>query len=348
MSKNSIIAILSLFAFLGLAMFYPSSTTPIKTTYPSYWPKPTYDFSKNPLTQEGIDLGRKLFYDPILSSDSSISCSNCHLSFTAFTHVDHALSHGVNDSIGTRNSPSLMNLAWHTSFMWDGAVNHLDVQGLAPISHPAEMNEDINNVIKKLQRNSYPSLFFKAFGDSNITGEHLLKAISQFELTLISCNSKYDSVMQKQTVFNSQEANGYKLFKQNCASCHTEPFFTNHQFENNGLFIDTLLNDYGRYNITKNPNDSLKFKVPTLRNIEFSFPYMHDGRFKNLSEVLKHYTKNINHSTTLSNHLKNPITLTSNEKVDLTTFLLTLTDKNFLFNKNNSFPNELFHPTEKD
>jgi len=348
MNKNSVIVILSLFAFFGLAMFYPYTNTPIKINYPNYWPKPEYDFNKNSLTQEGIDLGRKLFYDPILSSDSSISCSHCHLSFTAFTHVDHALSHGINDSIGTRNSPSLMNLAWHTTFMWDGAVNHLDVQALAPITHPAEMNEDINNVIKKLQRNSYPNLFYKAFGDSNITGEHLLKAITQFELTLISSNSKYDSVMQQKTVFTTQEKNGYKLFKQNCASCHAEPFFTNHQFENNGLYIDTLLNDYGRYNITNNPEDSLKFKVPTLRNIEFSFPYMHDGRFKNLSEVLNHYTKNIHDSKTLSNKLRRTIELSSNEKVDLTVFLLTLTDKDFLFSKNNSYPNELFHPSPKE
>lgn len=349
MNKNNIIAILCLLAFIGLAMFNPFKTTSVQLSYPKNWPKPQYDFNKNPLTQEAIDLGRKLFYDPILSSDSSISCSNCHLSFTAFTHVDHALSHGINDSVGTRNSPALMNLAWHTSFMWDGAVNHLDMQALAPITHPTEMNEDINNVIKKLQRSSsYSGLFYKAFGNSKVTGEYLFKAISQFELTLISSNSKYDSVISKTAKFTPQENNGYKLFKQNCASCHTEPFFTNHQFENNRLSTDTLLNDYGRYNITHNPLDSLKFKVPTLRNIEFSFPYMHDGRFKNLSEVLNHYTSNIQETNALSEHLKNKINLTSNEKVDLTAFLLTLTDKNFLFNKNHSFPNKLFYPTAKD
>ena len=148
--------------------------------------------------------------------------------------------------------------------------------------------------------------------------------------------------MQKTSSFTPQEENGYKLYKKNCASCHTEPFFTNNQFENNGLFVDSLLSDYGRYGITKNPNDSLKFKVPTLRNIEFSYPYMHDGRFNNLSEVFKHYTKGINKSKTLSTHLKTPIVLSSNEKVDLTAFLLTLTDKNYLFNKNYGFPRALF------
>ncbi|MBL4668694.1 MAG: c-type cytochrome [Flavobacteriales bacterium] len=330
-------------------MYFPFTTSPVNIAYPQSWPKPVYDFNKNPITQEGIDLGRKLFYDPILSKDSSISCSSCHLSYTAFTHVDHALSHGVNDSIGTRNSPSLMNLAWHNSFMWDGAVNHLDVQALAPISHPAEMNENINNVIKKLKNTSgYSNMFYNAFKDSSITGEHLLKAISQFELTLISCNSKYDSVMRKTSTFTLQEENGYQIYQKNCASCHSEPLFTNSQFENNGLFIDSLLNDFGRYNITKNPTDSLKFKVPTLRNIEFSFPYMHDGRFKSLSQVLKHYTSNINTSSTLSKDLKTSIQLTSNEKVDLIVFLLTLTDKHFLFNKKYSFPKELFYPHRKD
>ena len=349
MNRNKILASLFLMAVLGLAMYIPSTNTPIQLKHPENWIKPNYNFNNNPLTQEGVNLGRMLFYDPILSSDSSTSCSNCHLSYTAFTHVDHALSHGVNDSVGTRNSPALMNLAWHKSFMWDGAVNHLDVQALAPITHPAEMNEDINNVIKKLQHSpSYPLLFYKAFGSKKITGKHLLKAISLFELTLISCNSKYDSVMAKQTEFTLQEKQGYEIFKANCVSCHTEPFFTNHQFENNGLSLDSILKDYGRYNITKIPADSLKFKVPTLRNVEFSFPYMHDGRFKNLSDVLKHYTSNINQSKTLSKHLKKPIKLSSNDKVDLIAFLLTLTDKHFLFNKKNSFPNELFYPPAKE
>jgi cytochrome c peroxidase len=306
---------------------------------PKNWPNPNYDFTKNPLTTEKVILGRALFYDPVLSKNNTISCASCHSQYTAFTHVDHDLSHGIEDRIGTRNSPALMNLAWHKSFMWDGAINHLDVQSLAPISHPDEMDEKIENVVYKLQHSkTYRSLFFKAYGDSLITGEHTLKAISQFMLTLVSANSKYDSVMRKQTQFTSQEKNGYLLFQKNCGSCHTEPLFTNLQFENNGLAIDTTLNDYGRMKITKNKNDSLKFKVPTLRNIEFSYPYMHDGRFKRLSDVLKHYTSGIKHSNTLSELLEKPILLSSNEKVDLTAFLLTLTDKEFLFNPKFSFP----------
>lgn len=306
---------------------------------PANWPKPAYDFNKNPLTADKVELGRHLFYDPLLSKNNTISCASCHSPFTAFTHVDHDLSHGIDDRIGTRNSPALMNLAWHSSFMWDGAINHLDMQALAPISHPDEMGEKIESVVLKLQQTKkYRTLFYKAFKDSVITGEHTLKAISQFMLTLISSNSKYDSVMRKQAQFTFQEKNGYELFKKNCSQCHTEPLFTNLQFENNGLSVDTTLNDYGRMKITKNKNDSLKFKVPTLRNIEFSFPYMHDGRFKTISAVLKHYTNGVKGSNTLSEHLKKPIVLSSNEKVDLTAFLLTLTDKSFLFNPKYAYP----------
>ncbi len=315
-------------------------------TSPKNWPKPIYDFSKNPFTEEKIELGRALFYDPILSADNTISCASCHSQYSAFTHIDHPLSHGIGDSIGSRNSPALMNLAWQKSFMWDGAINHLDMQALAPISHPDEMGEKIEHVAGKLQRSAlYPSLFLKAFNDSVITGETTLKAISQFMLTLVSSNSKYDSVMRKQTVFTAQEQNGYQLFQKNCNSCHTEPLFTNGLFENNGLTVDATLNDFGRMKITQNSDDSLKFKVPTLRNIEFSYPYMHDGRFKKLGDVLKHYTSGIHQSKTLAKQLQNPIILSSNERVDIIAFLLTLSDKEFLFNPAFSYPKNIFNST---
>jgi len=316
---------------------------------PSNFPKPVYDFSKNSLTANKIQLGRALFYDPILSRDNLISCASCHSQFSAFTHTDHALSHGIDDKIGFRNSPALMNLAWQTSFMRDGAINHLDMLALAPMSNPDEMDENITHVVLKLQANKlYPKLFLEAFGDSVITGEHTLKAIAQFMLTLVSSNSKYDSVMRKQSVFTSQEKNGYVLFKKNCASCHTEPLFTNDKFRNNGLPIDTTLNDFGRYRVTKNPSDSLKFKVPTLRNIEFSHPYMHDGRFKKLSQVINHYTNGIEKNKTLAPELQKAIVLTSNEKVDIIAFLLTLSDKSFLFNPTYFYPKDIFSKTVKD
>lgn len=332
----SFVALL-LSAFMGFEELMPPA--------PKSWPKPSYDFAKNPLTKEKIELGRALFYDPILSRNNTISCASCHSQYTAFTHIDHALSHGIDDKIGTRNSPALMNLAWHKNFMWDGAVNHLDVQALAPISNPLEMDEKIDRVVTKLQKSKiYPSLFYSAFKDSIITGQNTLKAISQFMLTFVSCNSKYDSVMNGQAQFTSQEKNGYQLFKKNCESCHKEPLFTNLEFENNGLPIDTGLKDIGRAKITQNPNDSFKFKVPTLRNVQFSQPYMHDGRFKRLSEVLNHYTSGISKSKTLSKQLLNPIQLSSNDKTDLVAFLFTLTDKKFLFNKDYSYPRNILSP----
>lgn len=316
---------------------------PVLFSFPENWPKPAYDFTKNPLSEAKVQLGRALFYDPILSLDSSISCESCHSQYTAFTHVDHSLSHGIGNRMGTRNAPALMNLAWGKSFMWDGAINHLDMQALAPLSHPDEMGEKMAHVVDKLQHsNIYPALYYKSYGDSIITGEHTLKAISQFLLTLISANAKYDSVMRKESNFTKQEANGYKLFRQNCAACHKEPLFTNQQFESNGLPLDTTLNDYGRYKVTANVNDSFLFKVPTLRNIQFSNPYMHDGRFKRLNDVLKHYTTGIVHSKHLSKQLTKPIILSTNDRVDLVAFLLTLTDKTFLFNPFFSYPKDLF------
>ncbi|MCC7246793.1 MAG: cytochrome-c peroxidase, partial [Saprospiraceae bacterium] len=186
--------------------------TPVILITPDYFPAIGYDVSRNPLTKEGIELGRRLFYDPVLSRDSTISCASCHLSYTAFTHVDHALSHGIGDRIGRRNSPTLQNLAWAKSYMWDGAIQHLDFQALAPISDTSEMGETLPNVIQKLQRNAlWPSRFQAAFGDTAITGERLLKAIAQFELTLISASSRYDSVMTGKAVFTVQEQNGYQI-----------------------------------------------------------------------------------------------------------------------------------------
>lgn len=336
----------AIFTFLiAIAVFATAlvkeGPTKRKFQIPEGWPKPAYNFRKSPLTEEGINLGRKLFYDPILSRNNTISCASCHLSYTAFTHVDHELSHGIEDRIGTRNSLALMNLAWSTSFMWDGAVNHIEVQAMAPISHPSEMDEKLPHVLTKIRNSDgYSQAFANAFGDTAITGPRLLKALAQFQLTFVTANSKYDQVMQKipGVAFTDQEARGYELFKSNCNSCHTAPLFTNQGFENNGLPLDTTLSDYGRIKISLRSEDSMKFKVPTLRNIEFSFPYMHDGRFDKLSEVLKHYTTGIVDGPTVANELRGGLSLNSNEQVDILAFLLTLSDKEFLFNPDFAFP----------
>jgi len=319
----------------------------LELVYPHNFPLPVYDFKVNPLDSTTIELGRALFYDPILSQDSTISCASCHSSYNAFAHTDHDLSHGIHDEIGTRNAPALFNLAWQSSFMWDGAIHHIDVQALAPISHPKEMNESLVNVINKLQRHKkYPTYFHKTFGDSIITGAYFLKALAQFQLSLISAQSKYDEVKNDEAVFTKQEENGYALFKKHCNICHTEPLFSNYQLANNGLAIDSTLNDFGRWNITKNSNDSLLFKTPSLRNLSYTYPYMHDGRFKKLNQVINHYTSTITHHKTLTKSLNRDIKLTSNEKADLIAFLLTLNDPNFVFNKKYQFPKEFFFSTE--
>ncbi|WP_258541129.1 cytochrome-c peroxidase [Parvicella tangerina] len=314
------------------------------------WPAYQYDTISNPLTAEKIYLGRVLFYDPILSSDSTISCASCHSQYSAFTHVDHQLSHGIADRIGTRNSPALMNLAYQKQFMWDGAIHNLDAQALAPISHPDEMGENIENVVYKLNHNpSYQQLFQAAFGNPVVTGEHTLKAIGAFMATLESKNAKFDQVMAGNNEFTDQERNGYQLFLKNCASCHQAPLFTSNEFVWNGLPVDSSLNDFGRMKITNSSEDSLHFKIPTLRNIEFSYPYMHDGRFQTLREVLNFYTSEVPlENDHLDHRLQRPISLTDHEKTDLVAFLLTLTDKEFLFNQKYSFPFEFFFPQTKD
>jgi len=332
-------------SFIILAAF--SSNSQLQLKRPEGWSAPVYDSRHNPLSANKILLGRALFHDPILSADSTISCVSCHLQYSAFTHIDHQLSHGIYGRTGRRNSPALMNLAWSKLLMWDGAVNHLDMQPLAPIANKDEMDTSIDSVMKRLQRSPvYKRLFYNAWGDSSITGERFLKSMAQFMLTMVSSNSKYDKVMRKEQgiAFTEQEERGLTLFRRYCSECHREPLFTTNEFANNGLPPDTTLNDYGRINITHKAADSLHFKIPTLRNVEYSFPYMHDGRFSRLQQVIDHYTSGIMHSNTLSPALNAPIVLSPENKVDLVAFLLTLSDKAFLFDSTYSFPHFVFTP----
>ncbi|MFM1876919.1 MAG: hypothetical protein RL266_2656 [Bacteroidota bacterium] len=305
--------------------------------WPNWFPAPAYDFDSNPLSSEKMELGRMLFYDPILSADSSVSCATCHSPYNAFAHADHALSHGIHDSIGKRNAPALFNLAWGSSFMWDGAIHHLDFQPLAPISSPIEMNSDINEVVARLENSPiYAHRFQKAFETKEITGEQVLKVLAQFQVSLISANAKYDQVVRGEKQFSPQEAKGYSLFLKHCNQCHTEPLFTNHRFEFNGLPVNSMLQDQGRYTISKMVGDQGKFKVPSLRNLDYSYPYMHDGRFKRLSEVLEHYSQA---------KILPSIQLTMNEKKDLMSFLMALNDSTFIFQSNNKYPHQLYKIT---
>lgn len=332
MKKNIVIL-----CILGSAISWVSMDTeyrkpkPVPFPIPKGWPQPVYDFSKNPLTEEGIALGKKLFYDTRLSKDGEISCASCHQQFGAFNTYDHNLSHGFNNSLTTRNAPGLFNLAWQKEYMWDGGINHLDLQPLAPITAENEMAETIENVINKLKSDKeYRQLFKAAFGDETINTQRLGKAISQFELQLISSNSKYDKVMRGEAAFILPEQLGYDIFKKKCIACHTEPMFTDYSYRNVGLPIDTYLKDLGRMKITGDPADSLKFKVPSLRNVGMTFPYGHDGRLFSLMSVFEHYRKNMVVSATTDPLLKNKMALSNYEIGQLTAFLYTLTDSSFL------------------
>lgn len=306
---------------------------------PAKWPDQVYDFSKNEITSEKFELGRKLFYDPGLSRNGTISCASCHLQYTGFTHVDHNVSHGIEDRKGTRNAPALINLAWNKTFHWDGGVNHLDMQPLNPIQHPAEMDNKIQNVLDYLNNSTkYKTWFYKAFGDSTANTKNFLQAMAQYTVSLVSSNSKYDKVMRNEEKFTEQEKNGYKIFRKHCNSCHQAPLFNVNEYKSNGLPIDTIFRDFGRYAITHIPSDSMLFRVPTLRNIKHTMPYMHDGRYKKLKDVIEYYTSGIDHdSNYLSRELQKEINLNESEKKDLIAFLHTLTDYTFLYDKRFSF-----------
>lgn len=310
----------------------PSDLTGFKGfVRPDHFPTPVYAFDKNQLTQEGFELGRKLFYDPILSRDSSISCASCHNQSAGFSDPGKAFSTGVNGKSGKRNSPALANLAWYPSFMADGGINHIEVMPIAPITDSLEMNESLANLLEKLNSDeNYQKLFNKAFGISEITDQKLLYALAQFMGMMISADSKYDNYLKGETKFTDSELRGYKLFQQNCASCHSGPLLTNFSFKNNGL--DLNAEDPGRERVTLNAQDHGKFRVPNLRNVELTYPYMHDGRFATLSEVIDHYTDGIQPTASLADELQTPIVLTKSEKEDLLKFLTTLTDYNYITN----------------
>lgn len=301
-------------------------------TLPTHFPKPTYAFSKNKVTTEGFELGRKLFYDGILSRDGSISCGSCHIQSSAFTHHSHDVSHGIDDLLGDRNAPPVMNLAWSPSFLWDGGIHNLDLFAIAPIENPVEMDESMSNVLEKLRNhNEYPKLFKRVFGSDEIRTEHFLKALSQFQLSLISANSKYDKyLLGDLNALNNEEIFGLNLFNEKCSSCHSGVLFTDFSFRNNGILH---FGDLGRARITLNVEDEYKFKVPSLRNIAMTAPYMHDGRFYTLEAVLNHYSDQIIESKNLDPLLKNKIKLTETEKKAIISFLHTLTDKQFITNR---------------
>ncbi len=313
--------------------------TLLKQEIPVGFPDPVYKFVDNPLTEEGFQLGRKLFYDGRLSTDGNFPCAGCHEQRAAFGTFEHDRSHGYNNSHTLRNAPPLFNLAWQKDFHWDGEFKSLLLEAHQPISTFTEMGGDIKNIISKLEKDDEIKNMFKAtFGSSWITEDRIIKALTQFTGNIISANSKYDKVKKGETNFSVQEESGYQLFKSKYTSCHTEPMFTDYSYRNTGLPIDPSLNDLGRSRVTGNANDNLKFRVPSLRNVVLSSNYMHDGRFGTVAQCINHYRTGVLQSATTDPLVTNGISMTNNEAIDISVFLKTLSDSSILTNPRYRIP----------
>ncbi len=316
---------------------------------------PPPQFNDNPPTIEGVKLGRMLFYEKELSKDNSISCASCHLQEHAFTDPN-TFSEGVDGSLGKRQAMSVFNTAWHTNeFFWDGRAHLLRDQSLKPIEDELEMKESLPNVIDKLtQREEYRLQFIRAFGDNEITAERMSLAMEQFMNTIVSNRSNYDRFLAGEVSLTASEERGRQLYfaeynpgfpeqsGADCAHCHGGANFDNNQYMNNGLDVEADQDDLGREEATGNASDRAKFKVPSLRNIEVTAPYMHDGRFTTLEEVIGHYNDGIKISPTLDPALEyttyTGLMLTDQDKADLIAFLKTLTDQELLTDERYSDP----------
>jgi len=296
--------------------------------------------AENPLSVEGIALGRKLFYDNLLSANNTMNCGSCHQLRNYFVDSNLALSVGIDGIAGTRNSMPLFNIGYSKKFFWDGGAAHLESQVMGPITNPVEMHETMANVVNKLQSHpQYPSLFKQAFGTDVVTSKLIFFAIAQFERTLISANSKFDQWKRGEATLTAQEQRGLDVYtndqKGDCTHCHSlGSTFTDFEFRNTGL--DSIPVDKGRALITLDSDDDGKFKTPTLRNIAMTPPYMHDGRFATLRQCIEHYNKNFKYTKNLAPELKilPKNRMTEGDIDDLIAFLETLTDHEFINNKN--------------
>jgi len=299
---------------------------------PAAFPPVAYTLENNPVTREGFELGRALFYDPILSADSSVACANCHQQARAFSDPVHRFSKGVGEASGFRNAPAIQNTAFMQDFFWDGGVKHLDFVPINAITSELEMQETLAHVVVKLRRSTfYPARFSQAFGAGEVTSQHMLQALSQFMVMMVSANSRYDQYLQGEETFTADEQAGLELVQQRCGGCHATGLFTDGSFRNNGL-DETFDTDAGRERITEYAGDRGKFKVPSLRNVELTPPYMHDGRFSTLAQVLDHYDTGVKASETLDPLLTGErpgIALSTTEQQQIITFLKTLTDRTF-------------------
>jgi len=308
---------------------------------------------KNPVTVEGVELGRYLFYDPILSSDKTISCSSCHNQASAFSDSPNTFSEGRNGALMKRNTMPLFNLAWYPAFFWDGRAKSIEDQIFHPVREYNEMNLDWKIAANRLKENKfYKTKFRQAFGTSKIDSVQISYAIAQFLRTLISYQSKYDQVIKSKILFTKDEYEGFNLVndqtKGDCIHCHItdgDALGTTLVFSNNGLDAIVNSNDFkdkGRGSVTGKTADNGKFKVPSLRNVAFTAPYMHDGRFKTLEEVINFYSEGLQKSANIDSKMEfvhqGGAKLTSEDKRKIITFLLTLSDSLFIANPEFSNP----------
>ncbi|MEO6283437.1 MAG: cytochrome c peroxidase [Dyadobacter sp.] len=355
-SKGSLVC--AVFISCGLiGSFQSKNAQPYVLQYPSNFGSRFVIPADNPTTKEGVYLGRLLFYEQALSANNNISCESCHQQRLAFTD-GKAFSTGTNGDLTTRSSMSLANLLWVRNYFWDGRSPGLEDQAKFPLTAPHEMGQPLSESARKLNNTAlYPPLFANAFGSSIITEDKILKVLSQFERTLISSGSEYDQYLAGTYQPTDQQLRGLHLFENgpdpkrgirgaSCGHCHGGAKTFKELFHNNGL--DSIATDIGREQFTGQSIDRARFRVPTLRNIILTAPYMHDGRFTTIEQVLDHYSEHIQKSPTLSAFLQDVsnetggknLSLTNDEKKDLTAFLGMLTDSSFISNPafSNSHP----------
>ncbi|MEP3837128.1 MAG: cytochrome-c peroxidase [Algibacter sp.] len=288
----------------------------------------------NAPTKYGVELGKKLFNDKRLSADNTIACASCHIQANAFTdNLTRAI--GIEGRIGLRNTPPIQNMAFMQFYNWDGNTLVLENQPLVPIITHEEMDSSILEVIGKIKNDQeYIELFNKAFGDETVTNDRIFNSIAQFEYTLISANSKYDKVIREEgTTFTLSETQGYQIFKDKCISCHSTELFTDQSFRNIGFPINPDSEEAGRSRVTREADDYLRFRVPSLRNIEYTAPYGSFGQFETLKEVLDYLDNGVIEAENLDPILKdngNKISLTEAEKTHLISFMKTLSDTDFI------------------
>lgn len=309
----------------------------------------------NPLTIQGVKLGRMLFYEKLLSRDGSQACADCHRQQDGFSDTSR-FSIGVEQMPGKRQAMPVFNMAWHSNeFFWDGRAHLLRDQALKPIQDPLEMNETLPNVVAKLSNSKqYRDQFIRTFGNDTITPEKMALAMEQFMLSIVSKDSKFDRFLAGQVELTESEERGRLLFSTeynpffpelsgaDCMHCHGGANFENDKYMNNGLDAEADVTDIGRQAVTILPGDKAKFKVPSLRNVALTAPYMHDGRFKTLEEVIDHYNAGIQESSTVDPAILNTkatgLFLTKQDKADLINFLKTLTDETFQQNPEYASP----------